>query len=151
MFSGYSLWTLRFWMHFSRTLFVFCWQTLIGSTWSQILHTFEFSRKKAPETWENMIFVFVNMTLDSFAEQKDCAFLQNHFHGDVLVKFHFKATTICPDTPGWKQNYLVIFSYLNPRYCYSLCVCLCFLDILYGLYGFECILACKFLFSARKR
>ena len=30
------------------------------------------------------------MTLDTFAEQEDCAFLQNHFHGDFLVKFLFK-------------------------------------------------------------
>ena len=34
-----------------------------------------------------MIFVFVNMTLDAFAEQEDCAFLQNHFHGDFCLNF----------------------------------------------------------------
>ena len=34
-----------------------------------------------------MIFLSVNMTLDAFAEQEACAFLQNHFHGDFWLNF----------------------------------------------------------------
>ena len=34
-----------------------------------------------------MIFLSVNMTLDTFAEQEDCAILENHFHGDFWLNF----------------------------------------------------------------
>ena len=138
-------------MHFSMCLFVFCWQTLIGSKWNQSLHTFEFARQNNSESRENMLFLFVTMALDAFAEEKDCDFLQNHFDVEFLVQFHLNSTTLCHDMPGGKQKYPMCCGYLNPRSWYSLCVCLCFLGFMYGLDSLEFILACNILFSAGKR